>query len=185
MVWLPSLITKVSMLSTVAVISTSTDCSADNLTVSICSSALLSSCISSLLLSYTETYLSGLAPCTVYTVYITPTNQPADILWTEQSQTKVSLELNITLEYTTGTISTYYKSSCMISSNLRSVSLCPMRQPGMEFCRHFSVHPDKLETTAMVEDLLPCTQYVVRWVSQTLPYFALLDCFVVWFGLAV
>ena len=161
--WLPALISEVSLLSTVAVISTPTDCSLDNLTVFGCSSSL-SSCISTPLLSYTQTYLSGLSPCTLYTIFIKPDHHP-DILWTVQRQTKVSLGLNITLGYTSGTISTFYKRSCKISSGLWSVSICPMMESMQQLCRHFLVHPDRLETTARLDNLLPCTQYVVRWVA--------------------
>ena len=29
-------------------------------------------------------------------------------------------------------------------------------------CRHITIHPDTLKTTAIVEGLLPCTQYLIR-----------------------
>ena len=30
-------------------------------------------------------------------------------------------------------------------------------------CRHITIHPDTLMTTAIVDHLVPCTQYLVRW----------------------
>ena len=32
-------------------------------------------------------------------------------------------------------------------------------------CRHIRIHVDTLNTTAIVDHLLPCTQYIVRWSS--------------------
>ena len=29
-------------------------------------------------------------------------------------------------------------------------------------CRHITIHPDTLKTTAIVDHLVPCTQYLVR-----------------------
>ena len=29
-------------------------------------------------------------------------------------------------------------------------------------CRHITIHPDTLKTTAIVDGLLPCTQYLIR-----------------------
>ena len=29
-------------------------------------------------------------------------------------------------------------------------------------CRHITVHPDQLLTTAIVDGLTPCTQYIIR-----------------------
>ena len=29
--------------------------------------------------------------------------------------------------------------------------------------RHITIHPDTLMTTAIVDHLVPCTQYLVRW----------------------
>ena len=29
-------------------------------------------------------------------------------------------------------------------------------------CRHITIHPDTLRTTATVDGLLPCTQYLIR-----------------------
>ena len=158
-VWLPTLTTRVSMLTTLAVVSTTLECSMENLTITACSSTLQSSCISTPLLTNTVTYLSRLSPCTSYTLSITHTSHT---LWAVTDQTKVSLELDVKLGRDTATISTFYKSPCIISSSLWSVSLCPMNLDKSQECRHYSVHPDMMNTKAMVDNLIPCTQYVIR-----------------------
>ena len=31
-------------------------------------------------------------------------------------------------------------------------------------CRHITVHPDQLLTTAIIDGLTPCTQYIIRYL---------------------
>lgn len=67
--------------------------------------------------------------------------------------------------------------SCKVHSTLWNVSLCEaeMREDSGHDdysqeeeqwegrCRHIRIHPDTLRTTAIVDHLVPCTQYLVRW----------------------
>ena len=32
-------------------------------------------------------------------------------------------------------------------------------------CRHITVHPDQLLTTAIIDGLRPCTQYIIRYLK--------------------
>ena len=81
-------------------------------------------------------------------------------------------------------ISTYLhgtRSSCSERMTLWSVSVCPavFREEDTagagdheeveeevdedeDGCRHITIHPDTLKTTAIVDGLLPCTQYLIR-----------------------
>ena len=82
-------------------------------------------------------------------------------------------------------ISTYLhgtRSSCSERMTLWSVSVCPavfreedtagdgdheevgedVDDEDEDGCRHITIHPDTLKTTAIVEGLLPCTQYLIR-----------------------
>ena len=65
--------------------------------------------------------------------------------------------------------------SCKVHSTLWNVSLCEaeLREDSVHDdysleeeegrCRHITIHPDTLKTTAIVDHLVPCTQYLVRW----------------------
>ena len=81
-------------------------------------------------------------------------------------------------------ISTYLhgtRSSCSERMTLWSVSVCPAvfreedtagegdqeevdedDNEDADGCRHITIHPDTLKTTAIVDGLLPCTQYLIR-----------------------
>ena len=79
-------------------------------------------------------------------------------------------------------ISTYLhgtRSSCSERMTLWSVSVCPAvfreedttgdgdqedddEDEDEDGCRHITIHPDTLKTTAIVDGLLPCTQYLIR-----------------------
>ena len=70
-----------------------------------------------------------------------------------------------------------YRRSCKVHSTLWNVSLCEaeLREDSVHDdysleeeegrCRHITIHPDTLKTTAIVDHLLPCTQYLVRWLA--------------------
>merc|ERR1719154_40092 len=65
-VWLPTMLTTISVLSHLAIFSITIDCpSPNNMMVTACST--ITSCMSSPVSSYTETYLTGLSSCTLYT----------------------------------------------------------------------------------------------------------------------
>ena len=37
-----------------------------------------------------------------------------------------------------------------------------INEPDDEECRHLAVHPDELQTTALIDGLQPCSQYIFR-----------------------
>ena len=76
------------------------------------------------------------------------------------------------------------RKSCTVKTTLWSVSFCPAqlkedslgvdaeRMVDVESddedssCRHITVHPDQLLTTAIIDGLRPCTQYIIRYFSS-------------------
>ena len=66
-----------------------------------------------------------------------------------------------------------------MKTTLWSVSFCPAELKDGEMvddenddgdgdeegsCRHITVHPDQLLTTAIIDGLTPCTQYIIRYL---------------------
>ena len=76
------------------------------------------------------------------------------------------------------------RKSCTVKTTLWSVSFCPaeLKEDNLAMndgemvddddeeeeeeevsCRHITVHPDQLLTTAIIDGLTPCTQYIIRY----------------------
>ena len=80
------------------------------------------------------------------------------------------------------------RKSCTVKTTLWSVSFCPaeLKEDNLDIndgemvdddnddeeegeeeeevsCRHITVHPDQLLTTAIIDGLTPCTQYIIRY----------------------
>eukprot|EP00092_Neocalanus_flemingeri_P031078 GFUD01033758.1.p1 GENE.GFUD01033758.1~~GFUD01033758.1.p1 ORF type:complete len:275 (+),score=110.83 GFUD01033758.1:109-933(+) len=127
LVWLPTMLSTISVLSNLAILSISTDCPTPNMIVTACSTITQTSCVSSPVSSHTETYLSGLSSCTLYTFSLDVHNTS---IWSIQRNTAVNLQLNASLSSTSGTISTFYDEDCDISSSFWTVSFCMVRNTG-------------------------------------------------------
>jgi len=201
--WLPALVSTVSTLSTVAVFSTTLDCRLEHYQLKICQDPAQiqnQECRFNDLSGNTETYISGLSPCTdlMFEVYYLPpsytgdnqvsSNRPIPV-WRSTSRTLVSLDIKLSLGLTTANISAYYRSSCKVHSTLWKVRFCKavVSEANYNFdeddnisyfnlsndpddekddCHEITVHPDQLQTTAIIDNLTPCTQYIIRVTSD-------------------
>lgn len=123
-VWPPSLLITVSLLSHLLVLSSPPDCPAPPLTLSACPSSGLETCAESPLASHTETYLTGLTPCTQYTVSLSPPSQMHLAVWSEERVSPVNLQLAVSLQSNSGLITTFYDTKCSIAPAVWSVSYC-------------------------------------------------------------
>ena len=90
LVWLPSMLSTISVLSNLAILSISTDCPIPIMMVTACSTVTKTHCVSSPVYSYTETYLSGLTSCTMYTFSLDIHNTS---IWSIQRNTAVNLQV--------------------------------------------------------------------------------------------
>lgn len=124
LVWPPSLLITVSLLSHLLVLSSPPDCPAPPLTLSACPSSRLETCAESPLASHTETYLTGLSPCTQYTVSLSPPSQMHLAVWSEERVSPVNLQLAVSLQSNSGLITTFYDTKCSIAPAVWSVSYC-------------------------------------------------------------
>ena len=75
LVWLPSMLSSISALSNMAILYIPMDCPMPSMMVTACSSIMDTHCVSSPVASYSETYLSGLSSCSMYTVHLPPGHQ--------------------------------------------------------------------------------------------------------------
>merc|ERR1719430_1682206 len=132
-VWPPSLLITVSLLSHLLVLSSPPDCPAPPLTLSACPSSGLETCAESPLASHTETYLTGLSPCTKYTLSLSPPSQMHLAVWSEERVSPVNLQLAVSLQSNSGLITTFYDTKCSIAPAVWSVSYCSSPVLGISF----------------------------------------------------
>jgi len=123
-VWPPSLLITVSLLSHLLVLSSPPDCPAPPLTLSACPSSGLETCAESPLASHTETYLTGLSPCSHYTISLSPPSQMHLPVWSEERVSPVNLQLAVSLQSNSGLLTTFYDTKCSIAPAVWSVSYC-------------------------------------------------------------
>merc|ERR1719430_375799 len=123
-VWPPSLLVTASLLPHLLVLSTTNDCPVPPLTLSVCPSSGHEACAESPLASRTETYLTGLSPCTRYIVSISPSSRMQQTVWREERMSPVNLQLAVSLQSNSGLITTFYDTKCSIAPAVWSVSYC-------------------------------------------------------------
>ena len=90
LVWLPSMLSSISVLSNLAIVYIPMECPTPKMMVTACSSLMKTHCVSKSVSSYTETYLSGLSSCTLYTFSLDIQNTS---IWSTQRHTPVNLQV--------------------------------------------------------------------------------------------
>ena len=90
MVWLPSMLSSISVLSNLAIVHIPMECPTPKMMVTACSSLMKTHCVSKSVSSYTETYLPGLSPCTLYTFSLDIQNTS---MWSMQRHTAGYLQV--------------------------------------------------------------------------------------------
>jgi hypothetical protein len=91
MVWLPSMLSTISVLSNLAIVYIPMECPTPKMMVTACSSRIKTHCVYKSVSSYTETYLSGLSSCTLYTFSLDIQNTS---IWSMQSNTAGYLQVS-------------------------------------------------------------------------------------------
>jgi len=186
LVWVPSMLSTISVLSNLAILYVPIECPMPNMMVTACTTMMKTHCVSSPVSSYTETYLPGLLSCTMYTFSLDIHNTS---IWSMHSRTAVNLQLSVSLSLTSGTLSTFYDDDCDISSSLWTLSYCKVFNTAdgdahddddedgehessgsvvedPNICNFVQIHPDSLETTVRIENLEPCTQYTFTMYTR-------------------
>ena len=92
LVWLPAMLSTISVLSNMAIIYIPMDCPVPGMMVRASSSLMKTHCESSPVSSYTETYLSRLSSCTLYTFSLDMHNT---YIWTIQRNTAVNTQVMV------------------------------------------------------------------------------------------
>ena len=85
----------ISALSNMAILYIPMDCPMPSMMVTACSSIMDTHCVSSPVASYSETYLSGLSSCSMYTFLLAINNTT---IWSIQSSTAVNLQVFLILK---------------------------------------------------------------------------------------
>ena len=91
LVWLPSMLSSISVLSNLAIVYIPMECPTPKMMVTACSSLMKTHCVSKSVSSYTETYLPGLSSCTLYTFSLDIQNTS---IWSIQRHTAVNMQVS-------------------------------------------------------------------------------------------